>query len=164
MLRPCRFALPSSLVKLTLGGLLLGALGGGSPAQAEKAAPPAAGASKLAGAMDGKPYTLTVAKVSAKPGQPATAQIVITPGKGYHLNIDYPTSLKLKPPAGVTAAKLDYQKADGKLAETSGSFTVVLTASAAGPQKVPGDSRFAVCTDTTCDPQRTPVTIELEVK
>ena len=161
MSRPCRFGVRSTLLKLT--GFLLGSLALASPAPAEKAAP-AADASKLAGAMAGRPFTLNIAKVSAKKGAPATTQIVITPAAGYHLNTDYPTSLKLNPPAGITAAKVDFKKADAKLTEKLGSFEVVLTASEAGKQKVPGELRFAVCTDTTCDPQRSPVTIELEVK
>jgi hypothetical protein len=151
-----------ALLPLTLGCFLLGVPALASPARAEKPAP--AEASKLAGAMAGQPYTLTVAKVSAKKGQEAAAQIVITPAAGYHLNVDFPTALKLTPPAGVTAAKVDYKKADAKLTEKEGSFAIRLTASAAGKQTVPGELRFAVCTDTTCDPQRTKVAIELDVK
>ena len=33
-----------------------------------------------------------------------------------------------------------------------------------GAQTVPGELKFAVCTETTCDPQRSPVAIELDVK
>ncbi len=138
------------------GGLILGC-------RNSQAAPPAAGG-KLEGAMAGKPYTLSIAKVSAKKGQPATTQVVIKPAAGYHINKDFPTSLKLNPPAGVTLAKAELKKADAKLSETEGSFEVTLTADKTGAQTVPGELKFAVCTETTCDPQRSPVAIELDVK
>ena len=135
-------------------------------------APALAGEGKLAGAgaiapgaaAAGKPYTVQIDKVSAQKGQPATVQVVITPAKGWHLNKDFPTSLKLTPPAGVSAAKAALGKGDAKLRESEGRFEVVLTSSEAGKKTVPGDLRFAVCTDTTCDPQRSAVTIEMDVK
>jgi hypothetical protein len=124
----------------------------------------AADAGKLAGAAGNKPYTITVARVAAQKGQPATAKVVITPAKGWHLNQEFPTSLKLRPPAGVTAKKTDLGKADAALTEQQGQFEVVLTSSEAGRKSVPGDLRFAVCTETTCDPQKSPVVIEMDVK
>ena len=131
-----------------------------------------AGEGKLAGAgaiapgaqAAGKPYTVKIDKITAQKGQPATAQVVITPAKGWHLNKDYPTSLKLTPPAGVTASKASLGKGDAKLSDEEGRFEVVLTSSESGKKTVPGDLRFAVCTDTTCDPQRSAVTIEMDVK
>ena len=154
-----------------LGGLVVfGSVLGITVVSAPKcqAAPPAAtklaDSGKLAGAVSGMPYTLTIAKVSAVKGQPATAQVVIKPAAGYHINKDFPTSLKLNPPAGVTLAKAELKKADAKLSETEGSFAVTLTAANAGAQKIPGELRFAVCTETTCDPQRSSVNIELDVK
>lgn len=151
-----------------VGGLLVfGAVVGAAVVCAPKcqAAPPApAAGGKIAGAVAGLPYTVTIAKVSAVKGQPATAQVVIKPAAGYHMNKDFPTSLKLSPPAGVTLAKAQLNKADAKLSDNEGSFDVTLTAANAGAQKVPGELRFAVCTETTCDPQKSAVAIELEVK
>ncbi len=139
--------------------LLLGSLCAAVPAQADV---PPSGAATTAAA--GKPYTITVAKVAAKKGQPATATVLIRPAAGYHVNKDFPTSLKLKLPAGVTAQKSEMNKADAQLSEQQGSFQVVLTSAEAGKKTVPGDLKFAVCTDTTCDPQKSPVSIEMEVK
>lgn len=163
MSREYRFGLRHALLGgfVIFGCLLGGAVVGCSKSQA---APPAPGDSKLAGAVAGQPYTLTVNKVSARKGQPATAQVVIKPAAGYHLNVDFPTSLKLAPPAGITLAKAELKKADAKLTETEGSFTVTITAANAGLHMVPGELRFAVCTETTCDPQKSSVKIELDVK
>jgi hypothetical protein len=111
-----------------------------------------------------KPFTVTVARVAAQKGQPAKAQVVIKPGAGWHLNKDYPTTLKLRPPAGVQAQKADFSKADAALSEQEARFDVVLTSSEAGKKSVPGDLRFAVCSESTCDPQKSTVTIEMDVK
>mgnify|MGYP000019285361 CR=1 FL=1 len=168
MSREHRFGLRHAV----LGGLVVfGSVLGVAVVSAPKcqAAPPAASklaadSGKLAGAVAGMPYTLTIAKVSAVKGKPATAQVVIKPAAGYHINKDFPTSLKLTPPAGVTLAKAELKKADAKLSENEGSFDVTLTAANAGALKIPGELRFAVCTETTCDPQRSSVNIELDVK
>jgi hypothetical protein len=154
MSRGVRFA------ALAIGGLLLA---GATSFAGGPAAAPAGGAGKLAGALD-QPFTVSVAKVAARKGQPATATVVIVPAAGYHMNAEYPTSLTLRPPAGVTAAKLALNKADAKLSETKGSFDVVLTSASSGPKVVPADLRFAVCTATTCDPQKSTVSIQLDVQ
>ncbi len=43
-------------------------------------------------------------------------------------------------------------------------FDVVLTGAEAGKKTVTGNLSFAVCTETTCDPQKATVTIDLTVK
>ena len=161
MSRESGFAVRSALFPVALGFLLLGPLTGTS-----LAGPAAAAGSKLEAAVAGRPYTVTIAKVSAKKGQPATTQVVITAAAGYHLNTDFPTALKLNPPAGVTAtaAKLDYDKSNPQVPPKTGSLAVTLASTEAGQKQVPGELRFAVCTETTCDPQRSQVTIDLDVK
>ncbi len=113
-------------------------------------------------AAQNKPYTITVAPVKAKAGQPATASVVIKPAAGFHMNKEFPTSLKLKPPEGVTVAKASLNKGDAKLDEQEARFEVVATAATAGRKEIPGDLRFAVCSSTSCDPQRAPITVQLE--
>lgn len=130
-------------------------------------APPAtAGATEnAAAALAGtKPFTVAIDKVAAKRGQPATAKVQFRAASGYHVNIDFPTELRLKLPDGVSAQKATLTKADAKLTENDGRFDVVLTASQSGKTTVLGELRFAVCTATTCDPQRAPVSIELNVE
>lgn len=125
---------------------------------------PALAAPPIAAAVAGKPYSLTVAKVVAQKGQAATARVVIKPAAGYHMNKDFPTSLKLTPPADVKLDKASLGKEDASLTEQEVAFDVKLTAGAAGNKVINGDLRFAVCTETTCDPQKTPVAIDVEVK
>lgn len=127
-------------------------------------AAPAAATTPLAGAVTGKPYTVTIAKVTAQKGQPAVAHVVIKPVAGYHMNKDYPTGLTLTPPADVKVDKTTLGKEDAHLTEQEGAFDVKLTASAAGAKQIPGSLKFAVCTDTTCDPQKVAIVLDIEVK
>lgn len=115
-------------------------------------------------AVAGRPYTVTVAPVSASKGQPAQAAVVIKAGAGYHINEEFPTKLSLKPVAGVQLAKADLSKSDAKLSKNEGRFDVTLTATETGKKTVSGELRFAVCTESTCEPQSTQIRIEVSVK
>ncbi len=139
-----------------LGAVVLGAISlGNGMARAEGG---------LVGAVAGKPYTLTAAAVSGATGQPVKAQVVIKPAAGYHMNEEFPTSLKLSPTQGVTYAKAQLSKADAAMSKSECRFDVVLTGAEAGKKTVMGNLSFAVCTETTCDPQKATVTIDLTVK
>lgn len=147
--------------KAMAAGLALGAFALGSAL----VAPRIAAAESVAAALSGtKPFTVVIEKVAAKRGQPATAKVQIRPGSGWHMNVDYPTELRLKLPDNVTSPKPTLTKQDAKLTEQEGHFDVVLVGSKPGKQTVLGDLRFAVCTATTCDPQKAPVSIELNVE
>ena len=122
-------------------------------------------AQPAAGPLAGKPFSVTIEANAAKVGTPSTATVTFKAAKGYHLNKDFPTSLKLNPATGITLPKANLHRADAKaLTEQQGSFQVALTASSAGPTTINGTLRFAVCTETTCEPQSTPVTIPVDVK
>ena len=118
----------------------------------------------IAGAVAGKPFSVTVAPVSGHKGLAVKATVVVKPGAGYHINEEFPTKLSLKAPAGVTVAKAELGKADAKLSKDECRFEVTLTGTETGKKTVAGDLRFAVCTDTTCDPQKAAVSLEVDVK
>jgi hypothetical protein len=111
-------------------------------------------------------YVLKVDAPPAKKGQKAVAKIRITPGAGYHMNKDYPTSLVLNSvPAGVLVDKLKFTAKDAtKWEEQGGEFDVAYTAQQAGKQKVSGEIKFAVCSATTCDPKKSVLSFEIDVK
>lgn len=146
--------LPPVAGALALAAALAGSAVAGAPSAADTAA-----------ALGAKPYSIVVSKVAAKAGQPATAQVTIRPGPDHHLNLDFPLMLKLTLPAGVTAPKSTLTRPDAKVwTEKEGQLDVVLVSSAVGPKTVQGELKFAVCTATTCEPQKSPVTIELNVQ
>ncbi len=146
--------------KLSLPGaglaLILAALGLPQPSQA--------GPSAAAGALNGKPYSVTIAAPATKVGAPSAASVTFKASAGYHINLDFPTTLKLNLPAGVSTPNAELKKGDAKVSKEEGSFQFPLTAASAGQKAIQGELRFAVCTETTCEPQRTPVTITLDVK
>lgn len=123
----------------------------------------AAGAPALGGVLTGTPYTLTVASVTATKNQAAKATVVFKPVAGYHLNKDFPTGLKLTLPAGITGSA-ELTKKDAQLSEAEGKFEVTLTSTEPGKKTIAGMLSFAVCTATTCEPQKSPVAIVLDVK
>jgi hypothetical protein len=111
-----------------------------------------------------KPYTITVGPTAAKKGDPAVAHVVLKPAAGFHVNKDFPISLKLTPPKTIDLPKAKLTKADATVSEQEAKFDVALTARESGKQMIEGTLSFAVCTATTCDPQRAPVQIAVEAK
>jgi hypothetical protein len=92
---------------------------------------------------------------SASKGAKVTVSVEITPKAGFHLNKDFPTKLTVTPPAGVTVAKAEQSAADAVAFEPGhGTWQVVFTADSAGAKAFTGRMKFAVCTDTTCNPQK----------
>lgn len=108
-------------------------------------------------------------KVTAEQPAPAAvgaetvARLVVQPGSGYKMNKDFPTKLTLEPPAGVTLPKAVLEPADAEhFSEKELAFAVKMSAPAAGEYTIPGTLKFAVCTDTTCDPKKRKVALVLK--
>jgi hypothetical protein len=118
------------------------------------------------GAQVQQSYVLKVEAPPAKKGQKSVAKIRITPGAGYHMNKEYPTSLVLNAvPAGVTVDKMKWTMKDAtKWEEAGGEFDVPFTSTEAGKKTVTGELKFAVCSATTCDPKKSNVSFEIDVK
>jgi hypothetical protein len=111
-------------------------------------------------------YVLKVDAPPAKKGQKSVAKIKITPAAGYHMNKEYPTSLVLSGvPAGVTLDKTKYVAKDAaRWEEAGGEFDVAYTAAEAGKKMVTGEIKFAVCSANTCDPKKSNVSFQIDVK
>jgi hypothetical protein len=104
--------------------------------------------------------TLEVGKPDCKTGAEATATIKVTPATGFHVSTDYPTELKLDPPAGVKLAKATYAKADADtLTEKLLQLSVKATPEKAGTYEIKGWFKFGVCDKDSCHPKKQPITI-----
>lgn len=109
-------------------------------------------------------FALKVETPAAKKGEHAVAHLKITPGVGFHMNKEYPTSLALNPPAGVTLDKAKLTAKDAaKFEEREAQFDVAYTAAKPGKQIVTGELKFAVCSANSCDPKKSPVSFEIDV-
>ena len=109
-------------------------------------------------------YVLKFDAPVAKKGAHAVAHLKITPGAGFHMNKEYPTSLALSPPDGVTLDKAKLTAKDAaKFEEKEALFDVAYTANKPGKQTVTGELKFAVCSANSCDPKKSTVSFEIDV-
>jgi hypothetical protein len=107
-----------------------------------------------------------------KAGTETVAKITVKPGKGFHVNTEYPIKLSLTPTSGVALAKTDFAagghdkgKGDADaLDEQNLAFAVKLTPSAGGNYTVSGKFKFAVCDANQCLPKKENISITLAAK
>lgn len=113
--------------------------------------------------------TLAIEVPAAKAGAKVVANIVVTPGAGFHVNTEYPTKLKLETADGVTFAKAELKaggpsKEKGDAAEMTEQklhFAIELTPAAAGSYTVNGSFKFAVCDKDQCLPKKEAIAIQV---
>jgi hypothetical protein len=149
-------AAPASDPVATGGGKIpTGAPGGAAPAPG--------GAGAAASDKNDSSFQLAVeAPAPGKPGVEAVAHVVVTPGSGYHVNQEFPTRLVITPPDGVKVAKAELHKEDAtKFDANKLQFDVKMTADKAGTYKVAGSLKFAVCTESSCDPKKREIAFDL---
>lgn len=124
-----------------------------------------AGSAAVAAAGADTSFTLTIDPFTGTAGAAVAGSLKIVPGKGFHVNKDFPVKLALEAPAGVTLAKAVQEQPDAtKFDDDNLIFNVKATAAAAGTYNIKGKFKFAVCTASTCDPKSVPVDIAFAVK
>ncbi|HYU16419.1 MAG TPA: hypothetical protein VEL05_10115 [Candidatus Acidoferrum sp.] len=101
-------------------------------------------------------YTVTLAApAQVGKGAQATATVEILPKEGWKLNKEFPTKLTITEPAGVKVAKKEQTVADAvAFAEKSGKWSVEFQADSTGGKDFTAVVKFAVCTETSCDPKK----------
>lgn len=148
-----------------------------APEKAEKASPDAAAEATAAGdgekkkVVEGAPpgaddrYALSIETPEAKAGEQGQVVVRVVPKEPWHMNLDFPTSLKVDVPEGVSVAKADLKKADAAaLDESQAQFDVEFTAAEAGEKSFTGKFKFAVCQDEACSPVTEDVEFKVAVK
>lgn len=138
--------------------------GAPAPVQIQVAGAPGGGEAATEGAAHDTSFKLTTQQAApTTPGGETVARVVVNPGSGYKVNKDFPTKLTLEPPAGVTLSKTVLEPADAeKFDDHELAFAVKMTAQGAGEYTIPGTFKFAVCTETTCDPKKQKVALVLK--
>jgi hypothetical protein len=119
----------------------------------------------LGTALAGDQYDLSFSKPSAKAKERAVAKVSIRPKGAFHVNVDYPTKLKIVAPSGVNLEK-DVQKGAEAARFEKGAldFEVAFTAEGAGTKSFTGEVKFAVCTETECKPTTEKIAFDVDVK
>jgi hypothetical protein len=113
--------------------------------------------------------TLTASKVEGKAGAPASAEVKLAPGAGFHVSTDYPIKLKLMETPGVKLEKQllvargrDKTQGDAAtLTEQALAFAVKVTPETAGAYEIKGTFSFGVCEKDSCHPRTQPITIQV---
>lgn len=98
-------------------------------------------------------------------GKLASFGVSLVPKGEYHVNQDFPMTIAIKAPDGVTLPKAKLEKGDAaEFAEKKARFDVPFTAAAAGEHRVECDINFAVCTPETCVPDERTLALNLAVE
>lgn len=101
----------------------------------------------------------------AAAGEEGEVVVRVVPKEPWHMNLDFPTSLKVTPPAGITLANADLKKGDArKLDDRACEFAVKFTPQQAGEHTMTGRFKFAVCQDEACSPVTEDVEFKVAVK
>ena len=109
-------------------------------------------------------YELKIVTPEATSGEESKVTVRVVPKEPWHMNLDFPTSLKVDAPEGVTLANADLKKGDAELDESACQFDVAFTPSAAGEQSFSGKFKFAVCQDEACSPVTEDIEFKVAVK
>jgi len=145
-----------------------------APEPAEKPSEKPAEAAAAA-AIDGEPaeraetaeYVVEVVKPAQVSSGAATAVGVVVRPKGHwKFNLDYPTSVTIEPPQGASVAnpKQSLAEAVASSEEEGATWRIEITPAEAGEQGFTADIKFAVCTETTCDPKNEKLAFVMDVK
>ncbi|MCA9690264.1 MAG: hypothetical protein R3A51_23030 [Nannocystaceae bacterium] len=111
-------------------------------------------------------FTLNIEPpADVKAGAEGLVKVTVLPKAPWHMNLDFPTSLKVEPPKGVTVTKSEQHKEDAvKLDENSAEFGVAFTATEPGEKTFVGKFNFAVCQEEACAPVSEDVEFRVAVK
>jgi hypothetical protein len=132
--------------------------------EGEKAAPAAAAAGKPR--VEGKGFVVEVkAPDGVSAGGEGVATITLTATGEYHLNKEFPTVLEVTAPAGVEVGKPKQGIDDAASFEAkTATWQVKFTSKDSGDKQFAASFRFAVCTETTCDPKKEALAWNVPVK
>lgn len=107
----------------------------------------------VAGGGGDQNYEVKIEKGDAKVGEETLVKVTVVPQGGWHMNLDYPTSLEMETPAGVDLVNAKQKKDDAlKLDDESAEYGLTFTCSEAGEKDFKGKFKFAVCADDACQP------------
>jgi len=98
-------------------------------------------------------------------GEKADVKITLLPKTGWHINQDFPTKLKITAPEGIALASDTQRATDAeKFSEDAALFNVSCNPEGAGAKAFTAEFRFAMCTESTCDPKKAALAWTLNVK
>ena len=111
-------------------------------------------------------YTVKLASpAKVTTGSKGSATLEIVPKKGWHLNEEFPYKLTMTAPSGAKVAKPEQGKKDTvAFSPDKMKWAIDFEASAAGDKAFTGKVKFAVCTETSCDPKKEELAFNVKVE
>jgi hypothetical protein len=111
-------------------------------------------------------YTVRLASpAKVTTGSKGSATLEIVPKKGWHLNDEFPYKLTMTAPSGAKVAKPEQGKKDTvAFSPDKMKWAIDFEASAAGDKAFTGKVKFAVCTETSCDPKKEELAFNVKVE
>lgn len=110
-------------------------------------------------------FAVKVSGQALEVGKAQTVQIKLTADSPWHMNMEYPTSMKLGDAAGIELGKTKFSKGDAKvLSEHKIVFEVPVKANRAGQFVADAKIKFAICKADSCSPASTKVKLRLSAK
>ena len=111
-------------------------------------------------------YTVKLASpAKVTTGSKGSATLEIVPKKGWHLNDEFPYKLTVTAPSGAKVAKPEQGKKDTvAFSPDKMKWAIDFEASAAGDKAFTGKVKFAVCTETSCDPKKEELAFNVKVE
>lgn len=112
-----------------------------------------------------KRFAVKVSGQSLQVGQAQKVQIKLTADAPWHMNMEYPTSMKLSQASGLQLNKTKFKKGDATiLSEHKIVFEVPVVAASAGRFETDATIKFAICKADSCSPASTKVKLRLNAK
>lgn len=106
-------------------------------------------------------YSISVQAGKGKANEKVTSVITVKSQGVYHINKEYPHKAVLTAPDGVS---VDAKVKGSVNSETELTFVVVSTSAGTGKKDIAAEVKFAVCTDSTCEPKVEKVTLSVDAK
>lgn len=101
---------------------------------------------------------------NAPAGRESLAKVVVEPQDPWHMNTDFPVSLRVDAPKGVHVEFDKQRKGDAERFDDDGLvFALPFTPKTRGRKHIEGEIDFAVCGDAACAPETVPVEFEIDV-
>ena len=169
---------PAAAAEPAMGGVTGDAVGEqpaagklGGPQQKDMVAVGSSGKAKVIATgsktiADSESYTVKLASPDkVAKGAKGAATLEIVPKKGWHLNDEFPYKLTVAAPAGTKVAKPEQGKKDTvAFSQQAMKWSIDFEASSGGDKAFTGKVKFAVCTETSCDPKKEELAFNVKVE
>lgn len=98
-------------------------------------------------------YQLRISGQEIPAGQSGQVKLELTADEPWHMNTDFPTSVKISPVAGVAFDQATLKRGDARvLSEHKIVFIFDVSPQRSGEYRMPGKIKFAICKNDSCSP------------